>query len=83
MERPAERVALLLRHRKRREEQVLGLLGAGVANLAEMARTLYRDLDARRLRAAERMVRGHLEKLREEGKVVARREGEASRYRLA
>lgn len=83
MERPAERAALLLRHRKRREEQVLGLLGAGVANLAEMARTLYRDLDARRLRAAERMVTGHLEKLREEGKVVARREGEASRYRLA
>ena len=58
---PQDRTAALIAHRRTREAQVLGALDATAgATAGELARTIYADLDAALLPAAERNVLAHL-----------------------
>lgn len=76
---PEGRIDALVRHRDRREGQVLEALATGVETPEEMAASIYRGLGEKTMRIGTAMLAGHLEKLIEEGR--ARREGE--RYLLA
>ena len=76
---PQGRIEALLRHRDKREGQVLKALSGGVDTPEEMAASIYRGLGEKTMRIGTAMLAGHLEKLIEEGRV--RREGE--RYFLA
>ncbi|MBE3590365.1 MAG: MBL fold metallo-hydrolase [Firmicutes bacterium] len=70
LERPAEVVAALVRHREDREAQVLAALAAGARTAGEITRAVYGEgLDERLRPFAEATVTAHLEKLRAEGRV--------------
>ncbi len=67
-----------LKHRRMREQQVLGALRAGHATVEAIAESIYDGLDPALMAAARENVRAHLEKLRAEGAAVV----EAGRWRL-
>ncbi len=69
---PAGRVEALLRHRARRERQVLTALSGGMETPEEMAQQIYRGLEERVIRIGTTMLTAHLEKLIEEGRVENR-----------
>jgi ribonuclease/clavin/mitogillin len=74
-----DRLRQYLEHRQRREEEILRRLRMSPATAAELAEALYREqLPPARLHVGERMVRGHLDPLLQEGKVAIDAEG---RYR--
>jgi len=75
---PEGRIEGLVRHRARREGQVLDALATGVDTPEEMAASIYKGLGEKTMKIGAAMLAGHLEKLIEEGR--ARREGE--RYLL-
>lgn len=83
MPEPRDYVQRLLEHRRVREEAIVALLhqggppGAarGAVTTEALTRTLYPDVDARLLRAAERNVLAHLDKLAAEGRAVRDEEG--------
>ena len=66
----------LIDHRHEREEQVLALLREGKRTPTDMMRAIYPELDPRLERMAVGQVLSHLYKLRDEGRVTLRREGE-------
>lgn len=66
---PHERIMEYLQHRRRREQQVLELLGGGPQTVQALATLIYHDLDPRLRQAAEGTVAAHLEKLVDEGRV--------------
>jgi ribonuclease/clavin/mitogillin len=68
--RPAFVLAECLAHRRRREEQLLQLLGPEPRSVAELTAALYADLPAPLRRFAEMQVQGGLLKLRAEGRAV-------------
>ena len=82
---PRGHVQRLLEHRRAREDAIVALLrreGAGVSGDARggvtteaLTRTLYPDVDVRLMRAAERNVLAHLDKLAAEGRAVRDGEG--------
>ena len=59
-------------HRLEREQQVLDSLAAGATSAASIRERIYPDLDPRLRGAAEIQINAHLDKLREEGRVVER-----------
>jgi glyoxylase-like metal-dependent hydrolase (beta-lactamase superfamily II) len=59
-------------HRLEREQQVLDSLAAGATSAATIRERIYPDLDPRLRGAAEIQINAHLDKLREEGRVVER-----------
>lgn len=66
---PAARIDALLRHRERREMEVLAALSEGMATPGEMAQRIYRGMEERVIQIGTTMVMAHLEKLVEEGRV--------------
>ncbi|MBI2177824.1 MAG: MBL fold metallo-hydrolase [Candidatus Tectomicrobia bacterium] len=75
---PGGRIRALLAHRAQREEQVLAALAKGPETPAGIAEDIYRGLGEARIRMGTSMVRSHLEKLAEEGKV----RDEEGRFRI-
>lgn len=71
VEDPAGRLAWLTAHRRGRETEILGALGAGPADAAALARTIYTDTPPALLPAAERNVFAHLIDLHARGLVAA------------
>jgi glyoxylase-like metal-dependent hydrolase (beta-lactamase superfamily II) len=59
-----------LEHRRYRERQVIAALGAGDATVEAIAESIYDGLAAALVPAARENVRAHLEKLKQEGRVV-------------
>jgi glyoxylase-like metal-dependent hydrolase (beta-lactamase superfamily II) len=76
---PHPYVRELLEHRIARENAIAAALADGAASTERLTERIYRDVDPRLRRAAERNVLAHLLKLEGEGR--ARREGDA--WRLA
>jgi ribonuclease/clavin/mitogillin len=68
--RPAFVLEECLAHRRRREEQLLQLLGSEPRTVAELAAVLYPDLPAPLGRFAEMQVQGGLLKLEAEGRAL-------------
>lgn len=83
MPEPRAYVQRLLEHRRAREDAILGLLHRAAASgparatvtTETLTRALYPDVDARLVRAAERNVLAHLDKLAAESKAVRDGEG--------
>ncbi|MCJ7491832.1 MAG: MBL fold metallo-hydrolase [Dehalococcoidia bacterium] len=73
---PERKIQELIDHRHEREEQVLALLREGKRTPTDMMRAIYPELDPRLERMAVGQVLSHLYKLRDEGRVTLRREGE-------
>lgn len=69
-------------HRLAREEEIVGLLAAGVVTIPDLVERIYPDLAPRNLFAARATVYAHLEKLVEDGRVVQEGADEQARYRL-
>lgn len=59
-------------HRLEREQQIVEAIRSGATTIPKMRETIYRDLDARLLDAAEIQINAHIIKLIEEGKVRER-----------
>lgn len=59
-------------HRLEREQQVLHSLTSGATSAAAIRERIYPDLDPRLCGAAEIQINAHLDKLRDEGRVVER-----------
>jgi glyoxylase-like metal-dependent hydrolase (beta-lactamase superfamily II)/8-oxo-dGTP pyrophosphatase MutT (NUDIX family) len=68
--RPAFTLAECLEHRRKREEQLLQMLGAAPRLIPDLAREIYRGLPANLLRLAELQVLAGLQKLQREGQVI-------------
>jgi hydroxyacylglutathione hydrolase len=68
VEDPASWCAALLRHRLAREAQVLAALSDRPVKVDDLVATIYPGLDPRVVRAAQRSVLAHLEKLAAEGR---------------
>lgn len=78
--RGAQLVNDYITHRTMREQQILAALQQGLTEVSEITRAVYpRNLRKGLRKAAERNVAAHLEKLRQEGRVVE----QPARYSLA
>lgn len=77
LRQPRELVKEMLTHRILREQAIVKKLSEGPADTAAIVEKLYRSLNPRLFKAAERSVLAHLIKLEEEGK--AARDGEVWR----
>jgi glyoxylase-like metal-dependent hydrolase (beta-lactamase superfamily II) len=67
---PAARLADYLAHRRRREEEILAALDAGVTTIDDLVRTIYLHLDPALRPAAGQTVHAHLLKLAADGRVA-------------
>lgn len=67
---PRRYVAALVRHRRNREDAILGCLGAEGSTIDAIVTRVYADLDPRLRMAAALSVRAHLESLVERGLAV-------------
>jgi endoribonuclease LACTB2 len=76
---PRETLDACLRHRAKREEQLLGALAAGPRTIAELGPELYGDLPANLMRFAQLQIQAGLQKLEREGRVETLGEGTAWR----
>ena len=84
VEDPGAMIAYQLRHRLRREAQILEALASGGARPGTLVRRIYADLDARLHPAAERNVLAHLVDLADRGVVFGHGpDGPNCLYRLA
>jgi ribonuclease/clavin/mitogillin len=72
------RIRTYLAHRYLRERQIVRQLLNGRKTVADLTAAIYPRLDHRLLRAAERNIVSHLDKLRQDGRVEA--EGEPARF---
>ncbi len=61
-------------HRRQREEQILGVLANGAHGARQLLAAVYADVDDAVLGYAARSLQAGLEKLLEEGRIVARDE---------
>lgn len=66
---PAARLAEYLAHRRRREEEIVAGLDAGLTTIDDLVRTIYADVDPALHPAAAATVHAHLLKLAAEGRV--------------
>jgi endoribonuclease LACTB2 len=73
--RPAFTIDECLEHRRLREEQLLGALGAQPRMVADLVREMYRGLPAEMMRFAEWQVLAGLQKLKNEGRASAAPDG--------
>jgi glyoxylase-like metal-dependent hydrolase (beta-lactamase superfamily II) len=78
--RGAELVQNYIRHREQRERQILAALAKGITDVKAIARDVYpRNLKKGLWAGAERNVMTHLEKLKQEGRIVE----QPAQFRLA
>lgn len=82
VEEPNKKIQEVIDHRNMREEQILAQLSTGKKTSWEMVEVIYKDVDKRLHRLADRNVRGHLTKLIQEGRVREQKEDETARYEL-
>ena len=75
---PAAVLDAYLEHRRRREEQVIDAVGAGLETVQAIADSIYRGLSPSLMSAARENVRAHLEKLRQERRAAV----DGERWRL-
>ena len=76
MTNPMEQIPELVRHRTERETQILGMVRDGMGSVDDLVGRIYgRESSERRLWLARHQVVSHLEKLEDEGSVVAVEEG--------
>jgi glyoxylase-like metal-dependent hydrolase (beta-lactamase superfamily II) len=69
--RGAQLVRWYIDHREQREQQILAALACGITGVQDITRAIYpRNLRKGLRQSAERNVATHLEKLRQEGRVV-------------
>jgi endoribonuclease LACTB2 len=80
---PRRKIQELIDHRREREEQVLALLREGKRTPSEMLRAIYPELDPRLERMAMGQIVAHLYKLRDDGKVALRCEGDEDVWGLS
>jgi glyoxylase-like metal-dependent hydrolase (beta-lactamase superfamily II) len=71
MDNPAEVISWYLAHRRRREEEILAAVRAGGGTIEAVVDLVYAEVDASLHPLAARSVAAHLEKLVEDGLVVA------------
>lgn len=83
IEEPSRTVSGIRSHRLMRERAILGRLTAGDRTIAEIVNSLYSAIDPRLFDAASMSVLAHLEKLSEEGEVLADGYGLSARWRPA
>ncbi len=69
LERPERTVRAYLLHRRWREEAILGVIRDGRKTIREIVTVIYRNIDARLIRAASLSVQAHVEHLIERGLV--------------
>jgi glyoxylase-like metal-dependent hydrolase (beta-lactamase superfamily II)/8-oxo-dGTP pyrophosphatase MutT (NUDIX family) len=79
---PAETIDACLRHRARREEQLLTALAGPARPITELAPELYGDLPADLMRLAQLQIQAGLEKLACEGRATKLGEGPAATWHL-
>jgi len=77
---PALKLQELIDHRRERDEQVLAALRRGRRTVKEILPDIYPELDSRLVPMASQQILSHLEKLRREGRVIARGEGDKLSY---
>lgn len=70
IERPYEKIAEYVAHRRMRERQIVDALGAGVGRIPDIVARLYADVPAILHGMAGLSVRAHLDMLAAEGRVV-------------
>ena len=70
IDRPYEKIAEYIAHRRMREAQIMEAVGAGVARIADIVARLYADVPRLLHGMAALTVRAHLDKLLAEGVVV-------------
>jgi len=70
IDRPYEKIAEYVAHRRMREAQIVEAVGAGLARIADIVPRLYADVPRLLHGMAGLTVRAHLEKLVAEGRVV-------------
>jgi hydroxyacylglutathione hydrolase len=80
IERPYEKIAEYVAHRRMREAQIVDAVGAGVARIPDIVTRLYADVPRFLHGLASLTVRAHLDKLLAEGRV---REDAGERFTLA
>jgi glyoxylase-like metal-dependent hydrolase (beta-lactamase superfamily II) len=80
IDRPYEKIAEYVAHRRMRETQVLDAVGAGIERIPDMVERLYADVPRFLHGMAALTVRAHLDKLLAEGRV---REHAAERFTIA
>lgn len=78
---PKRTVTAMRSHRLMRERAILDRLAAGDRTIEEIVAALYQGIDPRLSGAAGLSVLAHLEKLEEEGRVVADGHGRGARWR--
>ncbi|MBJ3774462.1 MBL fold metallo-hydrolase [Acuticoccus mangrovi] len=83
IEEPHKRVSALKSHRLMRERAIKERLQKGDRTVAEIVAALYTDIDVRLVRAAGLSVLAQLEKLADDGAVVAEGYGVDARWHLA
>ena len=66
---PHRKLQELIDHRQQREDQIVGLLGQGKADVKSLVKAIYPELDKRLLQMATGQVLSHLHKLQTEGRV--------------
>jgi glyoxylase-like metal-dependent hydrolase (beta-lactamase superfamily II) len=69
IDRPYEKIAEYVAHRRMREEQIVAAIGAGVARIPDVVARLYADVPPILHGMAALTVRAHLDKLVAEGRV--------------
>lgn len=79
---PRRRLEHLIRHRLRREDQIVSILSCHRCTIEELASQIYADLSGFFYAVAKGQIEAHLEKLEEEGRVVSQEEGANRQYSI-
>jgi glyoxylase-like metal-dependent hydrolase (beta-lactamase superfamily II) len=78
---PNRKLQELIDHRQQREDQILGLIAKGKADVKSLVKAIYPELDKRLLQMATGQAISHLHKLQSEGKLKL--EGEGAETKVA
>jgi len=85
IENPPEKIEQIIKHRLQREKQILDLIRGGLSDHEELFQKVYvkgEKIHEKLYTVARRTMEGHLAKLRDEGKVTSRGEGDGTYYSI-
>lgn len=71
VDKPMMKLKWLIEHRRKREEQIIGLLSNGASSMDDLFSAIYPRLRTDLHRAARGQIRAHLMKLERDGKLVS------------